>query len=116
MKELKDGSYEYYLRKNGSYQVTASGDDGSKGTAITIEVSGIVEEKFGQAYSASEYYTDSNNAKARIPKGFSVGTSSNINTIANGLVITDKVNENGIVLETNMLVQLVMKYTIIPFF
>ena len=49
-------------------------------------------EEFSEIYSKTDKYEDINGEIAYIPKGFSVGISSGINTIENGLVIQD---ENG---------------------
>ena len=52
---------------------------------------GAAGEKFSSIYQADANYEDANGKVARIPKGFAVGTSNGINTVAGGLVITDSV-------------------------
>ena len=47
-------------------------------------------EEFSPTYSKTSIYTDANDEIAYIPAGFSVGISSGINTIENGLVIQDE--------------------------
>ena len=61
----------------------------------TIEITDIVEEKFSSIYEKTETYTDANGKTATIPAGFAVGQTSTINTIENGLVITDEVDSEG---------------------
>ncbi len=46
-------------------------------------------EEFSSEYSTTSRYEDTNKDIAYIPAGFSVGVSSSINTIKNGLVIQD---------------------------
>lgn len=61
--------------------------NGNTTTYKTITISEL--ETFGTAYLETSTYTDTNGDTATIPAGFSVGTSSSINTIQNGLVIQD---------------------------
>lgn len=55
-----------------------------------------LSEKFSSRFEEDTNYTDKNGNTARIPKGFAVGTSSKINTVSGGLVITDHVTSNGV--------------------
>ena len=52
-------------------------------------------ELFSEIKEENYEYTDKNNKTVTIPAGFAVGTSEGINTVAGGLVITDKVDEKG---------------------
>ena len=85
---------EFIATRNGTYTVRTIAKNGMQ-TETQIEVTGIEEEKFSSIYNATTTYTDANGATATIPAGFAVGTSSNVNTIANGLVITDAVDSDG---------------------
>ena len=94
---------EFLATQNGTYTVTIRSASNKVGTidvvidgekiGTTKEQSGINEEKFVLPTSAD--YTDSNGKHARIPTGYYVGTSSTINTVANGLVITSSIDGNG---------------------
>ena len=93
----------FLATQNGTYNVTVRSASNKVGTVdvvidgtkigTTKEQSGINEEIF--AAPASVDYTDSNNEYARIPAGYYVGTSSTVNTVANGLVITSSIDGNG---------------------
>ena len=85
---------KFIATRNGIYTVTATSVNGKQAEA-QIEVSGLVEEKFSSIYETTATYTDASGATATIPAGFAVGTSEGINTIADGLVITDAVDEDG---------------------
>lgn len=85
---------EFIATRNGMYIVKATAAD--KTTAeIKINITGIEEEKFSTIYTETTLITDKNGAVAKIPAGFAVGISNNINTVENGLVITDAVDSNG---------------------
>lgn len=85
---------EFIVTRNGTYIVNTTAAD--KTTAeIIINITGIEEEKFSIIYSETTTITDVNGATAKIPAGFAVGISNGINTVANGLVITDAVDSNG---------------------
>ena len=93
----------FLATQNGTYNVTVRSASNKVGTidividgtkiGTTKEQSGINEEIF--ALPASADYTDSNSKHARIPTGYYVGTTSTINTIANGLVITSSIDGSG---------------------
>ena len=85
---------KFVATKNGTYTVTATTEDGMK-SETQIVVTGIEEEKFSSIYETTMTYTDASGATATIPAGFAVGTSDGINTIADGLVITDAVDSEG---------------------
>ena len=54
-------------------------------------------EEFSTTYNSTTLYTDIDNNKAYIPKGFKVGTSSINNTVAGGLVIENEKTEEQFV-------------------
>ena len=87
-------SMEFIATRNGTYTIKAVANNGMQ-SETQIEVTGIEEEKFSNLYETTTTYTDVNGDTATIPAGFAVGTSSNVNTIANGLVITDAVDSEG---------------------
>lgn len=100
---------EFVVTKNGSYTITAS-RGGVTGT-VTKEVTQCVNRKDNQV-ETFKYATSSDGTMdekgnctitqeqggttytAVIPAGFAYGTSSNVGTIANGLVITDSIDES----------------------
>ena len=88
----------YFAKANGNYTFKAKNADGDIG-AITVKINNIIEEKYSNIYTETKPYTDKNEEIAYIPEGFAVGTSNSknieIDTIANGLVITDKVDNEG---------------------
>ena len=84
---------EYTVSEAGDYKFTATGPRGEKAEAI-ITVTGI-GEIFSTIYDETTEYVDSKGKKATIPKGFAVGISNGINSIDEGLVITDEVDRNG---------------------
>lgn len=93
----------FLATQNGTYNVTVRSASNKVGTidvvidgekiGTTKEQSGINEEIFAVPSSAD--YVDGNNKHARIPTGYYVGTTSTINTVANGLVITSSIDGNG---------------------
>ena len=85
---------EFIATKNGTYTVKSTAKNGME-AETQIEITGIEEEKFSSIYETTATYTDASGATATIPAGFAVGTSEGINTIADGLVITDAVDEDG---------------------
>lgn len=93
-----EGSYSYTVTANGNYTFKATNANGDKG-AITVKVDNIIQEKYSSIYSKTELYTDKNGKTAWIPKGFAVGTNKSknieIDTVTNGLVITDAVDSQG---------------------
>ena len=48
-------------------------------------------EEFTEIKTETDWYTDANNETYVVPKGFAIGKSEGINTVAEGLVITDSV-------------------------
>ena len=91
---MNTNTTSFPVTSNGIYTVTAEGSNGETTTKkITITNIGTTEI-FSDIYTSTQTYTDSNNRTAKIPEGFAVGISSTINKIDNGLVITDKIDEN----------------------
>lgn len=82
----------YGVTENGIYTFIVEGSNGEK-TLYSVEITNGTGEIFSDIYSATEIYKDRNEKIAKIPKGFAVGRSNTINTIDNGLVITDKIDE-----------------------
>ena len=83
----------YEIEYNGEYKFIVEQSNGGK-TTYTVEITnGRKLEKFSDIYTETQQYTK-NGQTAWIPKGFAVGTSGTINSIENGLVITDKIDEN----------------------
>ncbi len=83
----------YQVEENGEYKFVVEQSNGGK-TIHTVEITnGKYVEKFSDIYTSTQAYTK-NGQTAWIPEGFAVGTSNTINTIENGLVITDKIDEN----------------------
>ncbi len=95
-----DGSIEnnvttvtYEVEENGEYKFIVEQSNGGK-TTYTVEITnGKYVEKFSDIYTSTQQYTK-NGQTAWIPEGFAVGTSDTINSIENGLVITDAIDEN----------------------
>ena len=83
---------EFEITESGLYKVIASRKSGDKGE---VSKNIVIGEKFTDIYQKTAKYTDSNGDTAYIPKGFAVGKGSLINTVVEGLVITDHVDENG---------------------
>ncbi len=83
----------YEVEENGEYKFIVEQSNGGK-TTYTVEITnGKYVEKFSDIYIKTQQYTK-NGQTAWIPEGFAVGTSDTINSIENGLVITDAINEN----------------------
>ena len=83
----------YEVEENGQYKFIVEQSNGGK-TTYTVEITnGKYVEKFSDIYTKTQQYTK-NGQTAWIPKGFAVGTSDTINSIENGLVITDAIDEN----------------------
>ena len=92
---LKDfATTQVYAKRSGTYKVEVETADGAKGEK-EIVVEGITNEKFSEIYTASADYTDDLGNTARIPAGFAVGVSDDINRVDKGLVITDSVDSDG---------------------
>ena len=84
----------FSVTTNGIYTVIVEGSNGET-TTTKIIISNIgTTEIFSAIYKTTTEYTDKNGNTAKIPKGFAVGISSTINTINDGLVITDGIDEN----------------------
>ena len=91
---------EFVVTKNGSYTVTASNDDGEKGST-SINVTQCVnrsdnkEEEYSSIQESNQKITK-DGYEVWIPAGFAYGTSANVGTVTKGLVITDSIEEvNG---------------------
>ena len=84
----------YEVEENGEYTFVVEQSNGGK-TTYTVEITnGKYVEKFSDIYTSTQQYTK-NGLTAWIPEGFAVGTSDTIDTIENGLVITDTIDENN---------------------
>lgn len=55
----------------------------------------VKENKWSEIYTKNEKYIDKNGDTAYIPTGFRVSLAEGTNEIRNGLVITDKIDEEG---------------------
>lgn len=84
----------YVVTENNDYEFIVEGSNGEKTTHIVEITNGKNVEKFSDIYAETKTYTDKNGNTAKIPKGFAVGISRGINTINEGLVITDSIDEN----------------------
>ncbi len=83
----------YEIEENGEYKFIVEQSNGGK-TTYTVEITnGKYVERFSDIYTSTQQYTK-NGQTAWIPEGFAVGTSDTINSIENGLVITDAIDEN----------------------
>ena len=69
-------------------------DNVNNATEDTIKIS-TKDEEFSEIYGSTTEYTDSEGNTAWIPGGFAVGVSKGINKVSDGLVITDKLDENN---------------------
>lgn len=83
----------YEVRKNGAYKFIVEGSNGETTTYIVKVMNIGNTEIFSDIYTETQTYQDKNGKTARIPEGFAVGESSTIDTIENGLVITDQIDE-----------------------
>ena len=86
-----DGSYTVTLGNGNSYKIDGNGNITDN---ETIEDGEEVGEKFSDIYSSTTEYKENGVTVAWIPKGFAVGTSEGINSVEDGLVITDKIDES----------------------
>ncbi len=84
----------YTVTENDDYEFIVEASNGEKVTYIVEIVNGKEVEKFSDIYTETKVYTDTTGKTVRIPEGFAVGTSKTIDKIENGLVITDKIDEN----------------------
>lgn len=91
--EISGIKNEFIATRNGTYAVKAIAKDGRE-AEIQVSVTGIVEEKFSEIYDETTTITEGERT-AKIPAGFAVGISDGINTIEEGLVITDAVDSEG---------------------
>ena len=108
-------TYKYYLDSEGSPRETSTNDtytyselNGGTGYTLKVVVTDVagnekeatvqatteIPELFSDIYDTTTEYTDSEGNKAIIPGGYAVGVSDDINKINEGLVITDKIDEN----------------------
>ena len=67
----------------------------NKTTNIDVIYLSIEENKWSEKYTKNGKYVDKNGDIAYIPSGFRVSLAEGTNEIRNGLVITDKIDENG---------------------
>ena len=81
----------FLMTESGSiYEITATTESGKTCTK-SIKIQGTSQETF--AAVESQDYT--NGGYARIPNGYFVGASNTINNVANGLVITSAIDDEG---------------------
>ncbi len=91
VKNVTETTYE--VTENGEYKFTVKQSNGGS-TTYTVEITtGIEVERFSDIYTETKEYTKDGET-AWIPKGFAVGVTSKIDDISEGLVITDKIDEN----------------------
>ena len=91
VKNVTEATYE--VTENGEYKFTVKQSNGGS-TTYTVEITtGIEVERFSDIYTETKEYTKDGET-AWIPKGFAVGVTSKIDDISEGLVITDKIDEN----------------------
>ena len=83
----------YEVEENGEYQFIVEQSNGGKITYAVEITNGKYVERFSDIYTSTQKYTK-NGQTAWIPEGFAVGRTYGINNIENGLVITDKIDEN----------------------
>ena len=88
--------YEFTgLQMSTEYTIKVRVTDNANNVSEASKVISTAGEVFSDIYSTTTEYTDSEGNKAWIPGGFAVGVSEGINTVNDGLVITDKVDENN---------------------
>ncbi len=85
---------EFVVSENNEYEFIIEGSDGGKTNYVVEITNGKEVERFSDIYETTADYTDKNGNVAKIPAGFAVGKANSINTIKNGLVITDAIDEN----------------------
>ena len=95
--------FEEELEKNGLTGATVT-DNGNESYTVTLEngnsyiiyENGNIEEVeiFSDICTSTTEYKENGVTVAWIPKGFAVGTSEGINSVEDGLVITDKIDES----------------------
>ena len=84
----------YEVEENGDYTFTVEQGNGGV-TVIKVTITNGKEvEKFSDIYSSTTEYKENGVTVAWIPKGFAVGTSDGINSVEDGLVITDEIDPN----------------------
>ena len=89
------GRYAEFVVTGANSKVTATlVDGGDYAETIWNEYPNEKKEIYSELQS-SNYTLIQDDYTAIIPAGFAYGTSANVGTIANGLVITDNVDENG---------------------
>ena len=109
-------AYKYYLDSESSPRETSTSDTykyeglnaetgytlkvvitdvaGNEKEATVQATTDVMPELFSDIYDTTTEYTDSEGNKAIIPEGYAVGVTDDINKINEGLVITDKIDEN----------------------
>ncbi len=90
-KNVTETTYE--VTENGDYKFTVKQSNGGSTTHTVTITTGIEVEKFSDIYTETKEY-EKDGKTAWIPKGFAVGVTSTIDDINEGLVITDKIDEN----------------------
>ena len=91
VKNVTETTYE--VTENGDYKFIVKQSNGGSTTHTVTITTGIEVEKFSDIYTETKEYTKDGQT-AWIPEGFAVGVSSKIDDISEGLVITDKIDEN----------------------
>ena len=91
VKNVTETTYE--VTENGDYKFIVKQSNGGSTTYTVTITTGIEVEKFSDIYTETKEYTKDGQT-AWIPEGFAVGVSSKIDDISEGLVITDKIDEN----------------------
>ena len=91
VKNVTETTYE--VTENGDYKFIVKQSNGGTTTHTVTITTGIEVEKFSDIYTETKEYTKDGQT-AWIPEGFAVGVSSKIDDISEGLVITDKIDEN----------------------
>ena len=93
---IAESTYTFTGLENKNYVIKVELISESTSTVVDYkETTVLLEEKFSEIYQETTEYTDSDGNKAWIPRGFAVGVSGGINKINDGLVITDKIDENN---------------------
>lgn len=93
--EIKSNQSMFEVEENDIYTFIVEGSNGGT-TTYNVEITNAKDvEKFSDIYTSTTKYTDKNEKTAWIPQGFAVGRSKTINTIQNGLVITDSIDSGN---------------------
>lgn len=91
VKNVNEATYK--VKENNDYEFIIEGSNGEKTIYVVKITNGKYVERFSDIYTETKIYTDKYGKTAKIPEGFAVGKSDTINTIGNGLVITDQIDE-----------------------